>query len=526
MLLTLLILRTMNNTISRIGLLCVMASVALFSCKDDIPQGVDPVSYAYAQLDEDGGDWNPILLNAVTDINIPAPDAVGSAAYESELQEVLSLNANLSSTQREILDYWGNNTAIRWMEIAENLVSEYFLPPPPGLEGNYPGPSAAAPDQIPYFPFAHPPYAARMFAYLSAGMYDAAIASWHFKYEYDRPNPYEAVTGIQPYFPANDLPGYPSEDAAMTFVAQKILTAMFPLEADFIREQAIDCRDSRKWAGLAVQSDLVAGDSIGAYVARVYLNRSRNDNMKFAQIDKPTYEAFRAEAAARWGDAWPVWQNLEIPQRPVAITPKYGEVLPWWIPDVETVRPGPPPAIGSPEYLENEKELLELAKKATREQKETAFYWSDGPGTVSPPGHWNIIATESILANRFNPLRTVRVFAYMNTAIQDAGISCWDTKFYYFYPRPSQANPEIKTLFGIPNFPSYTSGHSTFSGAAAEVLASFFPEEAAYYENEAEEAGLSRLYSGIHFRFDCEVGVAVGHDIGGYAVSAAAADGF
>jgi hypothetical protein len=516
----------MNKLFSPAVWLSLMGATVFVSCKDDIPQGEDPVSYAYAQLDENGGDWNPILVDDVNAIAIPAPDAVGSAAYDAELDEVLSLNSNLSASQREALDYWGNNTAVRWMDIAENLVSQYFLPPPPGPEGNYPPPSAANPDQIPYFPFAHPPYAARMFAYLSAGMYDAAIASWHFKYAYDRPNPYEAVTGIQPYFPANDLPGYPSEDAAMAFVAQKILTAMFPREADVIAEYAATCRESRKWAGLAVESDLVAGDSIGAYVARVFLNRSRNDNMKFAQTDKPTYEALKAEAAARWGDAWPVWENLEIPQRPVAITPKYGEVLPWWIPNVEAVRPGPPPAIGSPEYLENERELLDLTKRATREQKEIAFYWSDGPGTVSPPGHWNDIATESILENRFNPLRTARVYAYLNTAVQDAGISCWDTKFYYFYPRPSQANPEIKTLFGIPNFPSYTSGHSTFSGAAAEVLASFFPEKAAYFEEQAEEAGMSRLYSGIHFRFDAEVGVAVGHDIGGYAVSAAAADGF
>lgn len=58
----------------------------------------------------------------------------------------------------------------------------------------------------------------------------------------------------------------------------------------------------------------------------------------------------------------------------------------------------------------------------------------------------------------------------MNTAMGDAAISCWDTKYYYFYPRPSQANPDIRSTFMTPNFPSYTSGHSTFSGAAAEFL--------------------------------------------------------
>ncbi len=516
----------MKRTVQNIGLLGLFSATLLLSCEEDtIPSGADPVNYSYAQLDEDGGDWNPILLGAPADITIPAPDALGSAAYIAELDEVSQLNANLSTDQKEILDYWGNNTSVRWMEIAENLVSQYFLPPPPGLEGNYPPPNAATPDQIPYFPFAHPPYAARMFAYLSAGMYDAAIASWHYKYTYDRLNPYEANSSIQPYFPSNTLPGYPSEDAAMATVAEKILIAMFPREANFIREKGTECRDSRKWAGLAVQSDLVAGDSIGQFVSRLYITRSKNDLMKFAQVDKPTYQGLETAAAALWGSAWPIWENLEVPQRPVGITPKYGEVLTWWIPDVETVRPGPPPAIGSPEYLAAEKELLDLTDKASSEQQRIAFYWSDGPGTVSPPGHWNNIAKESILKNKLNPLRSARVYAYLNTSMMDAGISCWDTKYYYFYPRPSQANPDIKTLFGIPNFPSYTSGHSTFSGAAAEVLGAFFPDQMSYFDAQAKDASLSRVYSRIHFRFDCETGVTVGQNIGGYAVTAAAADG-
>jgi hypothetical protein len=189
------------------------------------------------------------------------------------------------------------------------------------------------------------------------------------------------------------------------------------------------------------------------------------------------------------------------------------------------VRPGPPPAFGSPEYLEAEAELLDLTKNATDEEERIAFFWSDGPGTWSPPGHWNQIAIESIVENSLNPIRTARVFSYLNTAMNDAGISCWDTKYYYFYPRPSQANDEIEALFGVPNFPSYTSGHSTFSGAAATVLSYFFPSQETYFQEQAIEASNSRIYARIHFRFDCEVGVEVGNTIGEYAASAAAADG-
>ena len=66
--------------------------------------------------------------------------------------------------------------------------------------------------------------------------------------------------------------------------------------------------------------------------------------------------------------------------------------------------------------------------------------------------------------------------ALLNMALMDAGIVCWDTKYFYFNPRPTQLDPEIKTLTGIPNFPAYISGHSTFSGAAATILGHIIPE--------------------------------------------------
>ena len=107
----------------------------------------------------------------------------------------------------------------------------------------------------------------------------------------------------------------------------------------------------------------------------------------------------------------------------------------------------------------------------------------------------------------------------------DAAIITWDTKFAYFNPRPSQLDPKIKTLTGLPNFPSYVSGHSTFSGAAATILGHIVPERKTDYEAMAQEAAMSRLYGGIHFRSDCEVGLTVGKKIGQYAVDRAKTDG-
>ena len=110
-------------------------------------------------------------------------------------------------------------------------------------------------------------------------------------------------------------------------------------------------------------------------------------------------------------------------------------------------------------------------------------------------------------------------------AMHDAAVGCWDVKYFYFNPRPSHMNPDLKSVIGLPNFPSYTSGHSTFSGAAAEVLSYLFPGGAADFEAQKDEASISRLYGGIHYRSDLEVGKAHGKRIGGYTVSFARTDG-
>jgi membrane-associated phospholipid phosphatase len=110
-------------------------------------------------------------------------------------------------------------------------------------------------------------------------------------------------------------------------------------------------------------------------------------------------------------------------------------------------------------------------------------------------------------------------------ALHDAAVACWEAKFTYFSPRPSQLDPTIRTVTGLPNFPSYTSGHSTFSAAAAEVLSYLFPNAGAFFRSEAEEAAISRLYGGIHYRSDIEVGKDHGRRVGGYTVRFAQQDG-
>ncbi len=86
-------------------------------------------------------------------------------------------------------------------------------------------------------------------------------------------------------------------------------------------------------------------------------------------------------------------------------------------------------------------------------------------------------------------------------------------------------NPDIKTLTGVPNFPSYTSGHSNFSGAASTLLTYLLPDRGSKFTDMAQEAAISRLYGAIHYRIDCEMGLVTGNKVGQFAIQRAKADG-
>ena len=145
--------------------------------------------------------------------------------------------------------------------------------------------------------------------------------------------------------------------------------------------------------------------------------------------------------------------------------------------------------------------------------------------TYTPPGHWNAIAADDFLKQNFSEVRWARNLALLNMAMMDGAIACWDAKFTYFNPRPTQINPQIKTLTGLPNFPAYISGHSTFSAAAATILGHILPDRATDYTQMANEASISRMYGAIHYRSDCEKGLETGNKVGAFAIARARTDG-
>jgi hypothetical protein len=220
------------------------------------------------------------------------------------------------------------------------------------------------------------------------------------------------------------------------------------------------------------------------------------------------------------------WKSQDLPVRPPML-PLFGNVRAWMMTPADIVRerPGPPPPTSSTQMAQEVAEVRRYVDHGTRQELAIANFWADGPSTPTPPGHWNLIAAPYVRNAEFSEVRAARAFALLNMAMHDAAVACWDVKYFYFNPRPSQMDPELKTVIGLPNFPSYTSGHSTFSGAAAEVLSYLFSSARSTFEAQRDEASISRLYGGIHFRSDLDVGKAHGQRVGGYTVSFARTDG-
>lgn len=480
-------------------------------------------SAAAAGDDPNAGSWRYIVLTSATQVPVPAPVPASDSAYQSEIAAIKMAQAEITDGQRQTIDYWSRGGILRWNEILLELVSQANLPPAPRENGTYPFPDPNNPFADPNFPFANPPYAARAYAYVSVAQYEALKVAWHYKYLYNRPSPARVDSGVQALSPASDLPAYPSEDAVISGVTTAMLQLLFPTAVELVTLKAAEQRQAALLSGRATASDIAAGLALGQAVANLVIGRARGDGMGAAVGTPAIWQSLADQMTAR-GET--PWRSLEKPPRPPML-PLFGRVSAWSMTpaDIIAERPGPPPSTSSPEMARELAEVKETVERLTRRQLAIGYKWADGAGTPAPPGHWNLIAAPYIAESQFSEVRAARAFALLNMAMHDAGVGCWDAKYTYFNPRPSQLDRSIRTSIGLPNFPAYTSGHSTFSAAAAEVLSYLFPSASATFEADKEEASISRLYAGIHYRSDIEVGKAHGKRIGGYTVRLARQDG-
>ena len=244
------------------------------------------------------------------------------------------------------------------------------------------------------------------------------------------------------------------------------------------------------------------------------------------------------------GPAYWVPTNV-IRQQQLPLLPTWGNNRPFAMPTSATCKLPPPPDYSeekSSQFYKEAQEVFETRKTLTKEQRAIARFWSDDPMlSTTPPGHWISIALQIIERDNVDLERGVETLARLGIAVADGFIGCWNSKYYYNLLRPvtyirRTMDQKWESVLNTSPFPEYPSGHSTQSGAAAVVLTHMFGENFSFEDAThrkdgltprkfdsfwaaAEEAGISRLYGGIHFRAAIEQGLEQGRCIGAYAAA-------
>jgi membrane-associated phospholipid phosphatase len=288
---------------------------------------------------------------------------------------------------------------------------------------------------------------------------------------------------------SKDGPSHPSVAAAVGGASVAVLSAFFPLDAAALEAQLDGDLAAPQWPGTR-HEDASAGEAVGRAVGAAVLAQAATDNYFVVSPGTP-----------------PVGSGYWVPNG--AIVRGMHGARPFFLTTPDQIRPLPPPTFGSPTFLAALAEVRGISDTRTPEQLANAQFWNTSTGPFTA-GALNLIVDALITEHRRTEREAARILAYANAAAFDAQIACFDAKFHYWFIRPSQADPLITLPIGLPNHPSYPSGHSCITGALMTVAASAFPSEAGRLEAIIAEAGMSRVYGGIHYRFDITAGQGIG----------------
>jgi hypothetical protein len=189
----------------------------------------------------------------------------------------------------------------------------------------------------------------------------------------------------------------------------------------------------------------------------------------------------------------------------------------WLLDSASQFRPAPPPAFGSSVWLAAMDEVKRVARDLTLEQAAIARRWN----SADPWAEWNEKAARAIQAARLPEAEAVRVLATLNVATSDVIIACFEAKYHYWTIRPTQADSTLALpdSLSVPNFPSYPSGHACSAGSFEAVLSHFFPAQRDEFGRMSAEQAMSRLYGGVHYRFDNDDGLALGRVVAAHAIA-------
>lgn len=379
-----------------------------------------------------------------------------------------------------------------------------------------------------------PPVASRAFAYLGVATYEATASGSGMTSLAGQLN---GLTEL-PHRVADEV----YDEAIVVHTVMALTTQNFFGNTGPTGERAMKAmiRKQEKELLLGVAPDVVKrSTAYGTAIATHILEWSMSDGgAKIENMGFPlTYKL--AEGKSHW-----VPTSL-IQQQQTPLLPNWGKNRSFAMPSGTSCPLPPPPEYSedpASQFYQEAAEVFETSKSLTDEQRTIARFWSDDPMmSPTPPGHWIYIALRLLENEKPDAARVADVLSRLGIAIADGFIGCWDSKYQYDLVRPVTyirrvIDPKWETLLITPPFPEYPSGHSTQSGAAEVALASLFGENFAFVDSTherdgiaprkfasfraaAEEAAISRLYGGIHFRAAIERGLEQGRCIGAYAAA-------
>lgn len=374
-------------------------------------------------------------------------------------------------------------------------------------------------------------------------------------------------------------------EKAIGHAAHGVLKDQFPSEV-----ATFDAMLASQGSAPSTSTDPATPEGLGNLAAQAVLKHAHNDGANQAGFYadttgyRPVNMPMHVTAPATPSDILVPerWQPLAYADRsgavkvPGFIGPQWQEVRPFALSSARQFRPSAPAALASQAFLDQAKHVVEVQDQLSVKQKVIAEYWADGPSSELPPGHWEMFAAFVSERDRHTLAQDVKMFFALANAIHDAAIATWECKRHYDYVRPVTAirhlfrgkrirgwtgtteatiqgeawRPYQVSTFPTPPFPEFTSGHSAFSMAGAEVLCRFTGSDAfgasytrpnalaveptlasaagtvlswSTFSAAAQEAGESRLYGGIHFYEGNVAGLSLGRQVGAQAFERAQA---
>jgi hypothetical protein len=378
-----------------------------------------------------------------------------------------------------------------------------------------------------------PMVAARNYVYANIAAYECISAG---------DSSYKSLAGQIKHMPAMPKPEQGEIDFAMAALLAfvKVGNAVTFPEGSMMNyyDELNHMADSAGMPAKVLKNTKAFSDTIAAAI----LTWSKGDNYS---VTRGASRHTVSDSPGRWVPTPPMYAT--------GLEPHWMEIRPMVMDSASQFKPVRPPSFNMKDknsvFYRSLMEVKSISDSLTDEQKHIADFWDDNPfkmnvsGHVmfatkkfSPAGHWMNIT--GIGAKKANADFNTTVAAYAKTAIAlfDAFISCWDEKYRSNYIRPetvinSSIDQEWRPYIQTPPFPSYTSGHSTISAAAAEVMTEYFGDKLSFtdtsllefgianreiksFREAAQEASISRLYGGIHYRFDLDAGNESGMKIG------------